>query len=187
METIPFVPKIKITVTGRKRGRKPYKKNTAKKQRTKDYQNGVSAKILRAAISKKSYVTKSGRVTKINNSVETSPSSSTPSSLHSSRCNSDNEDVDKRASHNMAERNRRQELTNLFQNLRRKVPEIKSNSKASKVSILQSSTYFVRELEEIERQNKLLKQQLQAELEKKIAILKSFEPKNAVKVEKYSS
>lgn len=184
----PVVPvKLVTPVTQKKRGRKPQSIKTeerVKKRRTQNYESGINPKYLMQALKKKKYVTKSGRVTKITNSLETSPSSSASSSQHSSRCSSDCEEtVDKRASHNMAERNRRQELTKLFQALRRKVPQIKKNTKASKVLILQSARNHVRELETSERQHLSSLEQLKAQLERKMALLESLTLKNTIKVE----
>lgn len=185
---VPLVPKITISISPTlnplpaRRGRKPKDKSVGqnvKKTNKKNYP--VSPKVLQEAIQqqkKKCYVTKSGRITnKISNSVETSPSCSTPSSMSNSRSNSDNEDgVDKRANHNMAERNRRQELTNLFQTLRVKVPELVENTKASKVQILNKAAEYTQELEYCTVKN------LKAEMKRKMSLLKSL-----IKSQGYSS
>lgn len=179
--SVPLVvPKITISISPSlnpppaRRGRKPKDKSgqIVKKPNNKNYP--VPPKVLQAAIQqqkKKCYITKSGRVTKISNSVETSPSTSTPSSISNSRSNSDNEDnIDKRASHNMAERHRRQELTNLFQTLRQNVPELYDNSKASKVAILTGAVREVKYLEKNLQQFKKLK----SELRRKKKLLRSL-------------
>lgn len=184
METpcsVPLVvPKITISISPTlnppppRRGRKPKDKSgvNVKKPNNKNYP--VPPKVLQAAIQqqkKRCYITKSGRVTKISNSVETTPSTSAPSSISNSRSNSDNEDnVDKRASHNMAERHRRQELTNLFQTLRKNVPELIGNSKASKVAIL---TGAVREVKYLEKHLGHYKK-LKSEMKKKVALVQSL-------------
>lgn len=176
--SVPLVvPKITISISNPpppRRGRKPKDKSgqNVKKRNVKNYP--VPPKVLQAAIQqqkKKCYITKSGRVTKISNSVETSPSTSVPSSISNSRSNSDNEDnVDKRASHNMAERHRRQELTNLFQGLKSNVPELEDNVKASKVAIL---TGAVREVKYLEKNLEQFKK-LQSELRRKMALVQSL-------------
>lgn len=178
METpcsVPLVvPKITISISPAlnpppaRRGRKPKDKSgqNVKKTNIKNYP--VPPKVLQAAIQqqkKKCYITKSGRVTKISNSVETTPSTSTPSSISNSRSNSDNEEnTDKRASHNMAERHRRQELTNLFQGLRKTVPELVDNLKASKVAILTGAVREVKYLEKNIEQSKKLKSELRRKM-----------------------
>lgn len=174
------VPKITISLSPilnpppARRGRKPKNKSgevqNVKKTNKKNYP--VSPKVLQEAIQqqqKKCYVTKSGRVTKISNSVETTPSCSSPSSISNSRSNSDNEDnVDKRASHNMAERHRRQELTNLFQALRRTVPALEEVTKASKVAILDGARKDIEDLEYCTIKN------LKRDLKEKIDLINSL-------------
>lgn len=179
--SVPLVvPKITISISPTlnpppaRRGRKPKNKSGQNVKKTNNKNYPVPPKVLQAAIQqqkKKCYITKSGRVTKISNSVETTPSTSAPSSISNSRSNSDNEDnVDKRASHNKAERCRRQELTNLFQTLRLQVPKLVNSPKASKVAILTGAAIEVGKLEGGLQEFK----NLQSEMKKKVALVQSL-------------
>uniref|UniRef100_A0A1A7WY86 Myelocytomatosis oncogene b n=3 Tax=Iconisemion striatum TaxID=60296 RepID=A0A1A7WY86_9TELE len=63
---------------------------------------------------------------------------------------SDGEDEDKRRTHNILERQRRNELRVSFLSLRDKVPELKDKEKTPKVVILKKATEFIMELSEEE-------------------------------------
>ncbi|KFM67911.1 Myc proto-oncogene protein, partial [Stegodyphus mimosarum] len=62
----------------------------------------------------------------------------------SSRCgDSDNEEVDKRVTHNKMERRRREDQKRELQNLRMCIPNLRDNVRASKVNILQEGKHYV--------------------------------------------
>lgn len=122
----------------------------------------LSAKSLKAAM-KRTRIQSNRRPyrrRKLNNSVETTPSSSTPSSGRSSQCNSDiegesssssNSNKAIRHSHNSSERKRREVQRAALQNLRVCIPDLQGNSKAPKVLILNSATSLVRKLQNTEQ------------------------------------
>ncbi|XP_014472360.1 PREDICTED: protein L-Myc-1a-like [Dinoponera quadriceps] len=58
---------------------------------------------------------------------------------------------DRRDLHNRMEKERRITLKNLFDNLREEVPNIKSNSRTSKVAILTEATEYIKELRKLEK------------------------------------
>ncbi|XP_021170013.2 transcriptional regulator Myc-1 isoform X2 [Fundulus heteroclitus] len=64
---------------------------------------------------------------------------------------SDGEDVDRRRSHNVLERQRRRELSTGFRALREQVPALAQNAKAPKVLILKRAAELVREVRLEER------------------------------------
>ncbi|TMS09549.1 Transcriptional regulator Myc-B [Larimichthys crocea] len=64
---------------------------------------------------------------------------------------SDGEDEDKRRTHNVLERQRRNELKMSFLALRDQVPAVANNDKAAKVVILKQATAFIGEIREDER------------------------------------
>ncbi|XP_044075690.1 transcriptional regulator Myc-2-like isoform X3 [Siniperca chuatsi] len=64
---------------------------------------------------------------------------------------SDGEDDDKRRTHNVLERQRRNELKMSFLTLRDEVPAVANNDKAAKVVILKKATEFIMEIREDER------------------------------------
>lgn len=95
------------------------------------------------------------------NSVETSPSSSLPSSCGSSRCSSDVEDFEKRNTHNDSERKRREAQRTALQMLRVSIPALQSNPKAPKVLILNTATKLIKELQtDNERKKEISKKEL---------------------------
>ncbi|XP_008401083.2 transcriptional regulator Myc-like [Poecilia reticulata] len=64
---------------------------------------------------------------------------------------SDDEDEDRRRTHNVLERQRRSELRLSLLALREQVPALAANPKAAKVSVLQGATAFIREAQADER------------------------------------
>ncbi|MEQ2218089.1 hypothetical protein XENOCAPTIV_029205, partial [Xenoophorus captivus] len=64
---------------------------------------------------------------------------------------SDGEDEDRRRTHNVLERQRRNELRMSFLALRDQIPAVANNDKAAKVVILKRATEFIREVGEDER------------------------------------
>ncbi|XP_034952202.1 transcriptional regulator Myc-A isoform X2 [Chelonus insularis] len=87
--------------------------------------------------------------------------------LSSSRSSSDDEpDTDKRNLHNNMERQRRIELRNAFDDLRRLVPEIESKEKAPKVAILRQASKYCDKMKEIEAENTMRIIELKKQQEK---------------------
>ncbi|XP_076600226.1 transcriptional regulator Myc-2-like [Chaetodon auriga] len=73
---------------------------------------------------------------------------------------SDGEDDDKRRTHNVLERQRRNELKMSFLTLRDEVPAVANNEKAAKVMILKKATEFIAEVREDERRLLAMKDEL---------------------------
>nr|XP_061810104.1 transcriptional regulator Myc-2-like [Nerophis lumbriciformis] len=73
---------------------------------------------------------------------------------------SDSEDHDKRRTHNVLERQRRNELKLSFFALRDEIPEVANNEKAAKVVILKKAAECIREMQADERRLLSLKEQL---------------------------
>ena len=67
-------------------------------------------------------------------------------STTSSNSGSDEEDYDKRATHNVLERKRRNDLKTSFHSLRDEVPDIKENERAPKVLILKKAKEHIEKL-----------------------------------------
>lgn len=95
---------------------------------------------------------KSSRCPSTNSSRASSRASSRPSSHPSS----DSEDGDKRATHNVLERKRRDDLRCSFHALRDEVPDLSSKDRAAKVVILKTGTEFIHKLRTEEK--RLLKE-----------------------------
>ncbi len=85
-----------------------------------------------------------------------SRASSRASSRPSSHPSSDSEDPDKRATHNVLERKRRDELRCSYHALRDEVPDLISKDRAPKVAILKTGTDYIHKLRNIEK--RLLKE-----------------------------
>ncbi|XP_011606306.1 transcriptional regulator Myc-A isoform X1 [Takifugu rubripes] len=73
---------------------------------------------------------------------------------------SDTEDYDKRRTHNVLERQRRNELKLSFFALRDEIPEVANNEKAAKVVILKKATECIYSMQSDEQRLLLLKEQL---------------------------
>lgn len=73
---------------------------------------------------------------------------------------SDTEDYDKRRTHNVLERQRRNELKLSFFALRDEIPEVANNEKAAKVVILKKATECIFSMQSDEQRLLLLKEQL---------------------------
>lgn len=89
---------------------------------------------------------------------------------------SDSEDNDKRRTHNVLERQRRNELKLSFFALRDEVPAVANNEKAAKVVILKKATEFIVELQTEERKLLHSKEQLRKKcehLKRRLEILSS--------------
>lgn len=78
----------------------------------------------------------------------------------SSPRSSDTEDYDKRRTHNVLERQRRNELKMSFFALRDEIPEVANNEKAAKVVILKKATECIYSMQSDEQRLLLLKEQL---------------------------
>ncbi|NP_001158444.1 myc proto-oncogene protein [Saccoglossus kowalevskii] len=74
------------------------------------------------------------------------PGNSRPGSRSSSRPSSDSEDNDKRATHNVLERKRRNDLKTSFLTLRDNVPELENQERAPKVVILRKATDHIQQI-----------------------------------------
>lgn len=73
---------------------------------------------------------------------------------------SDTEDYDKRRTHNVLERQRRNELKLSFFALRDEIPEVANNEKAAKVVILKKATECIYNMQSDEQRLLLVKEQL---------------------------
>ncbi|XP_039859656.1 myelocytomatosis oncogene homolog [Simochromis diagramma] len=94
-------------------------------------------------------------------------SSSSTSSRHSSRNSTETEDEEeRRKTHNVMERQRRNELKNCFMRLRDNVPELSHNDKASKVVILKKARDCIYSLEDESHRLQTRKDKLKAKQEK---------------------
>lgn len=78
---------------------------------------------------------------------------------------SDSEDNDKRRTHNVLERQRRNELKLSFFALRDEIPEVANNEKAAKVLILKKATECIRSMQADERRLISVKEQLRKKSE----------------------
>ncbi|AWP03609.1 putative myc proto-oncogene protein-like [Scophthalmus maximus] len=72
----------------------------------------------------------------------------------------DDDDDDRRTTHNVLERQRRNELKMSFAALRDEIPAVANNEKTAKVAILKRATSFVGELREEERRLRTVKEEL---------------------------
>ncbi|CAI8021788.1 Myc proto-oncogene protein [Geodia barretti] len=63
----------------------------------------------------------------------------------------ESEDEARRASHNVLERKRRNDLKSSFQRLREEIPELEDNQRAPKVTILRKAMEFIRHMQELEQ------------------------------------
>ncbi|KAL7876320.1 hypothetical protein AOLI_G00112830 [Acnodon oligacanthus] len=85
-------------------------------------------------------------------------------SSHSQRT-SDSEDNDKRRTHNVLERQRRNELKLSFFALRDEIPDVANNERAAKVVILKKATEFISSVQAEERRLLTVKEQLRRRCE----------------------
>lgn len=91
----------------------------------------------------------------------------------------ESDDEQRRASHNILERKRRNDLKYSFQLLREQVPELEENQRAPKVTILRKAAEFImyiREQEERHKQEYEKEKEREAKLLKKLEHLKSMPP-----------
>ncbi|KAL1006882.1 hypothetical protein UPYG_G00078440 [Umbra pygmaea] len=91
---------------------------------------------------------------------------------------SDTEDYDKRRTHNVLERQRRNELKLSFFALRDEIPEVANNEKAAKVVILKKATECIYSMQTDEQRLVNLKEQLRRKsehLKQKLAQLQNFD------------
>uniref|UniRef100_A0A3P9I280 Transcriptional regulator n=1 Tax=Oryzias latipes TaxID=8090 RepID=A0A3P9I280_ORYLA len=91
------------------------------------------------------------------------PKAESAGARQSRRCwspRSDGEDSDKRMTHNVLERQRRNELRMSFLTLRDEVPAVANNDKAAKVVILRKATEFIKEIRGDERKLVTTKEEL---------------------------
>jgi Myc proto-oncogene protein len=91
------------------------------------------------------------------------------SSAGSSGCDFvESDDEARRASHNVLERKRRNDLKSSFQRLREEIPELEDNQRAPKVTILRKAMDFIRHMQDIERATEA---ELVAEKQRKAQLL----------------
>lgn len=67
--------------------------------------------------------------------------------------NADSEDEARRASHNVLERKRRNDLKSSFQRLREEIPELEENQRAPKVTILKKAMEYIRRMQSLEQES----------------------------------
>jgi len=90
-------------------------------------------------------------------------------------------EVERRASHNVLERKRRNDLKSSFNTLREHVPDLESNEKAPKVMILQKAACYIREIKQLDvklMEEKFEEQRKQELLLHKLHKLKEFYSSN---------
>ena len=86
-------------------------------------------------------------------------------------------EVERRASHNVLERKRRNDLKSSFNTLREHVPDLESNEKAPKVMILQKAACYINEIKQLDTklmEEKFEEQRKQELLLHKLHKLKEF-------------
>ena len=86
-------------------------------------------------------------------------------------------EVERRASHNVLERKRRNDLKSSFNTLREHVPDLESNEKAPKVMILQKAACYITEIKQLDArlmEEKFEEQRKQEILLHKLHKLKEF-------------
>lgn len=91
----------------------------------------------------------------------------------------ESDDEQKRASHNVLERKRRNDLKYSFQVLRSQVPELEDNQRAPKVMILRKAANFIQRMQEQEQRLEMelrREQNRKAKLVERLAYLKSLSP-----------
>lgn len=92
----------------------------------------------------------------------------------------ESDDEARRASHNVLERKRRNDLKSSFQKLREEIPELEDNLRAPKVTILKKAMDFIRHMQEVERaaeEELLIEQRRKARLVERLNQLRSSRPK----------
>ncbi|XP_005986795.1 myelocytomatosis oncogene homolog [Latimeria chalumnae] len=103
---------------------------------------------------------------KLQNSGPFKPSTANKSKIISANSPLDVEEEERRRTHNVLERQRRNELKRCFSRLREEVPELSSNNKASKVVILKRAREYVRALQTEEQKRILEKEKLRKKQER---------------------
>lgn len=100
----------------------------------------------------------------------------------SSQCshlsNNDSDEEARRASHNVLERKRRNDLRNSFDMLRLQIPELEENARAPKVIILRKASEYIRSIQkkDIRIKDDLLKEQArQKKLLERLAYVRSLQ------------
>ena len=89
----------------------------------------------------------------------------------------ESDDEQRRASHNVLERKRRNDLKYSFQVLRGQIPELKDNQRAPKVTILRKATEYIKHIrdEEEDMQSRMAKERRrESKLLQRLAYLKSL-------------
>lgn len=89
----------------------------------------------------------------------------------------ESDDEQRRASHNILERKRRNDLKYSFQLLREQVPELEDNQRAPKVIILRKAAEFIKQIQEREdrlEQEYEKEKKREAKLRQRLAYLKSM-------------
>lgn len=105
-------------------------------------------------------------------SANSSISSSSSSSILKRQFSLDEADtIEKRNQHNDMERQRRIGLKNLFEALKKQIPNIRDKERAPKVNILREAAKLCEQLTSEEREQNLKRQQLKAKLKQKQELL----------------
>lgn len=90
----------------------------------------------------------------------------------------ESDDEQRRASHNVLERKRRNDLKFSFQVLRGQIPELEDNQRAPKVTILRKAAEYIKQIREKEEdmQLRLAKEQRrESKLKQRLAYLKTLQ------------
>lgn len=91
--------------------------------------------------------------------------------------NGESDDEQRRASHNILERKRRNDLKYSFQILRGQIPELEDNQKAPKVTILRKAAEYIVQIQDearIQEDDLLRERERQQELQQRLKFLQSF-------------
>eukprot|EP00731_Ephydatia_muelleri_P031538 Em0023g45a len=91
--------------------------------------------------------------------------------------NGESDDEQRRASHNILERKRRNDLKYSFQILRGQIPELEDNQKAPKVTILRKAAEYIVQIQDearVQEDDLLRERDRQQELQQRLKFLQSF-------------
>lgn len=89
----------------------------------------------------------------------------------------DSDDEQRRASHNVLERKRRNDLKSSFQILRGQIPELEDNQRAPKVTILRKAAEYIKQIrdkEEDMQSRMAVEKRRETRLLQRLAYLKSL-------------
>lgn len=91
--------------------------------------------------------------------------------------NGESDDEQRRASHNILERKRRNDLKYSFQILRGQIPELEDNQKAPKVTILRKAAEYIVQIQDdarVQEDDLHRERERQQELQQRLKFLQSF-------------